>query len=103
MACHVTVESVAYCSEDENCDGCEPLPFEWLPAYNAFAIVDRHCDESRDHQDPNNGDLVRGSHGARKENCRAVDSFTPANLPFALPVYVARRFPSIACQRAAIT
>src|SRR5437899_1382322 len=67
MARHITVESVAYCSEDENYDGCEPLPFERLAAFNAFAIVDRHCDESRNHQDPNNGNLVRGSHGARKE------------------------------------
>jgi hypothetical protein len=33
---------------------------------NAFAIVNRHCDESRDHQDPNNSDLVGGGHGAGK-------------------------------------
>jgi hypothetical protein len=60
----VTVEPVAYRGEDENCDRYEPLPFERLPALNAFAIVYRHCDESRDHQDPNNGNLVGSGHGA---------------------------------------
>jgi hypothetical protein len=42
------------------------LPLERLAAFNAFAIVNRHCDESRDHQDPNDGDFVGGRHGARR-------------------------------------
>src|SRR5947207_1878855 len=30
---------------------------------DAFAIINRHRYERRDHQDPHNGDLVRSSHG----------------------------------------
>src|SRR5262245_16908565 len=97
---NVTVESVAYRGENENCDCGEPLPLQRLAAFNAFTIVNRHSDEGRDHHDPDNRDFVGGSHGARVTQTtvgRFIRSRQRAH-PFGLPVYVASRAQAPFCE-----
>ncbi len=67
----VAIESVADGCDQKNGDGGEALPLQRCAALNTLAIIDRHGDEHRDHQDARNGDLVGSRHRVSKINCRA--------------------------------
>jgi hypothetical protein len=62
---NISVETVARGGEQENDDGGEALPFQRYPALDALTIIDRQRHEYRNHQNPDNRDLVRGSHSGK--------------------------------------
>src|ERR1043166_5824874 len=75
----VSVQSIACGRQNKNDDCGETLPFQGIAALDTLAIVNRHRYKSRDHQDPDDGDLVGRSHNADSaNNCRAFDSLAPA-------------------------
>src|SRR5216684_3512248 len=45
----VAIESVTNRSEQKDGDGGKTLPFKWVPALNALAVVNCHRDEGRNH------------------------------------------------------
>ena len=63
---HITIETIANRSDQKDQNGGEALPLERFTVFNALAIIDRHRDKRRDHQNPGDGDLVRGGHGLPK-------------------------------------
>jgi len=63
---NVSVETVARGGEQENDNGGEALPFQRRPALDTLTIIDRQRHEYRNHQNPDNGDLVRGSHSGKE-------------------------------------
>ena len=78
----ISVQAVAQCGDQENRDGSEAFPLCWRAVLNALTIVNRHRDEGRNHQNPDDGDLVGRGHNTRDaKNCKAFDSLAPARSP----------------------
>ena len=63
---NISVEAVARGGEQENDNSGEPLPFQRRPALDALTIIDCQRHKHRNHQNPDNGDLVRGSHSGEE-------------------------------------
>ena len=63
---NVSVETVACGRKEEDNNGGEALPFQWHPALDTLTIIDRQRDKQRNHQDPDDGDLVCGSHSGKE-------------------------------------
>src|SRR5882724_1097072 len=62
----ISIESVADGCDQKNRDRGKTLPFEWLAALNALAVIDGHRDEDRNHQDPDHRDFVGSRHNAAR-------------------------------------
>src|SRR6185503_9791157 len=60
---NVAIESIADRRDKKNHDRGVTLPFLGLSAFDALAVIERHEDESRDHQNPDESDLIRRRHG----------------------------------------
>src|SRR5207248_4008614 len=59
---NISVQSVAYGRENKNDDRRETLPFQRVAAFDALAIINRHRHKNRDHQNPDDSDLVGSGH-----------------------------------------
>jgi hypothetical protein len=82
----VSVQAVTQRGDQENSDGSEAFPFQRRAALNALAIINRHRDESRNHQNPNDSDFVGRGHGGQqtsKRHLKLQDNF-PGAVSFAL-------------------
>ena len=58
----VTVESVADRRDQKNGNRRETLPLERIVTLDALAILNRHGDERRDHEDANDSDFIGSRH-----------------------------------------
>jgi hypothetical protein len=61
----VSIETVARRREKKDDDGGKTLPFQRGAAPNAFAIINGQRDENGNHRNPDERDLVGGSHWER--------------------------------------
>src|SRR5947208_16876558 len=94
MARNVAVQTITDGSDHENGDCSITHPLKRRAMVDALAIIDRHGHKSRDHQNPDDGDLVgRGHTLMSADNCRAIDSLAAASSAFRLPIYAVRRQP----------
>src|ERR1051325_4463035 len=60
----IAIKTVADRSNEEDQDRGESLPLKRLATFDALAIINRHGDKRRNHQDPGNSNFVGRGHGA---------------------------------------
>jgi len=64
MARNVAVQTITDGSDHENGNCSITNPFKRRAMVNAFTIIDRHGYKDRDHQNPDDSDLVSRGHDA---------------------------------------
>src|SRR5207253_10192537 len=69
MACNVAVQTITDGSDYENGNCSITHPFKRRAVIDALAIINGHRHQSRNHQNPNDGDLVCSGHdGPQRSN-----------------------------------
>jgi hypothetical protein len=62
MACNIAIQTITDCRYHENGDCSITHPFKRRAMVDALAVINGHRHKNRNHQNPNDGDLVGSGH-----------------------------------------